>query len=126
MRLTVPEEFAVFKHILDLDTRRFFPCSIWCETWPTNRRVQRHGERVGKNCPDNSVKCVPEPKTRWIRAYDRQQALNKDIQIIGKLLGFFRARKENYRPLDDDTYNSGETAFMMCVLSPRLIDMGAY
>jgi len=126
MKLTVSEESAIVQHILDLDVRGFPPTKDMVRDMANKLLAERCRDPVGKNWPDTFIKRVPELKTRWTRAYDRQRALNENPDTIGNWFRLVHSIKEKYGILDDDMYNFDETGFMMGVISSQLVVTSVY
>jgi hypothetical protein len=62
-RLTITEDEAVVRHVLDLDTRGFSPRLADIEDMANLLLLRRDGGRVGKHWAEKFVKRQPELKT---------------------------------------------------------------
>ena len=71
---------------------------------------------VGVNWASNFVKRQLELRIRYCRKYDYQRAKYEDRKAIREWFDLVRNVKAKYGILDDDTYNSDETGFMMGVI----------
>jgi hypothetical protein len=80
--LTLSEEEAIVKYILDLDLRGFPPRIDSVEDMANLLLQTCHAKRVGKQWPYRFVRCCPELKMHFSCAYDFQRALCKDPDLI--------------------------------------------
>ncbi len=80
--LTLAEEEAIVRHVLDLDSRGFSPRRTDVEDMANRLLEVRDARRVGKNWTDRFIKRRPELCTRFSRFYDYQRALQEDPDVL--------------------------------------------
>ena len=119
--LTLTEEETLVRYILDLDSRGFplridgvrDMANLLCTT--------RHAKPVGHHWPYHFVRCRPELKTRFSRAYDFQRALCEDPDQINAWFQLVANMRAKYGIQDADFYNFDETGFMMGVICGNMV-----
>jgi hypothetical protein len=120
-KLTMVEEEAVVRYILDLDTRGFPPSLAAVRDMADTLLALRGTERVGKHWPSNFVKRTDCLKTSWNRPYDRQRALCEDPAVIQAWFTLVEETKAKYGIVDEDVYNFDEAGFMMGKITTQLV-----
>lgn len=82
-RLTLKEEEAIVRYILDLDSRGFPPRPQAVQEMADLLLAERDALPVGKNWTTNFIKRRTEIKTKFSRKYDYKRAQCEDPTIIG-------------------------------------------
>src|SRR5436189_5175991 len=94
------------------------------QIWLIQSLLECSSCKVGEKWPRNFVNWQAELKTRFNRKYDYQRAKNEDPVALEAWLRMVQATKDQYRVLDDDTYNFDETGFMLGVIGSELVVTG--
>jgi hypothetical protein len=119
--LTLSEEEAIVKYVLDLDSRGFAPRIEMVEDMANLLLASRNARRVGKKWPYRFVRRRPELKTRFSRSYDFQRALCEDPKLIEDWFRLVANMRAKYAIQDCDFYNFDETGFMMGVICGNMV-----
>jgi len=77
-KLTKPEEEAIIRHILNLNSRGFPPSLTAVRVVANKLLAKRGAEPVGRLWPHNFVKRTERLTTRFNQLYDKQRAKCKD------------------------------------------------
>jgi hypothetical protein len=123
-KLTKPEEEAVIRHILDLDSQGFSPSLSAIRVMANRLLAERGAEPVGRLWPHNFVKRTERLTTRFNRPYDKQRARCEDPVEIGDWFQRVQRAQAAYGILPEDTYNFDEAGFMMGRTSPQVVVTG--
>ena len=119
--LTISEEGAILKYILQLDSQGLPPRYTNVEDMANQLLSERGGRRVGARWAKNFVHRQPELTTRFQRRYDYQRAKCEDLTII---CGWFELLKNTiakYGIRESEIYNFDETGFMMGFITTGMV-----
>jgi len=119
--LTRSEETTIVQYILELCARSFPPRLSGVEDMANQLLCVRDAPPVGKFWAHNFVRRHLELRTRYTRRYDYQWAKCEDPKAIGEWFDLVRNMKAKHGILDDDTYNFGETGFMMGIIHVGMV-----
>lgn len=120
-KLTILEEEAIVKRVLELDARSFPPRVCTVQDMANRLLHARNMQPVGKHWATNFIKRHIELKTHYSRKYDYQRAKCEDPAIINKWFTLVRSTIAKYGILEDDIYNFDETGFMMGIISTAMV-----
>jgi hypothetical protein len=120
-KLTVLEEEAIVKRVLELDARSFPPRVCTVQDMANRLLNARNMQPVGKHWATNFIKRHTELKTHFSRKYDYQRAKCEDPAIISKWFTLVQSIIIKYGILEEDIYNFDETGFMMGIISTTMV-----
>jgi hypothetical protein len=116
-KLTLKEEEAIVRYILDLDSRGFPPRPQAVQEMADLLLAERDALPVGKNWTTNFIKRRTELKTKFNRKYDYKRALCEDPVIIRDWFRLVRNTIGKYGIQEEDIYNFDEAGFLMGVIA---------
>jgi hypothetical protein len=122
-KLTLTEETALVKWILDMDTRGMPPTQALVQEMAElllRERVQNASSpapKLGQHWVQRFITRYPELKTQYNRKYDYQRAKCEDPEVIRAWFRLVQNTIAKYGVVDEDIYNFDETGFQMGVIS---------
>ena len=119
--LTINEEEALIKYILDRDDRGFGLKLAGVEDMANMLLQTRGAPRVGSRWAQRFVQRKEELKPRYSRSYDFQRALCEDPNAINAWFRSVWNMKAKYGIADCDLYNFDETGFMIGIMESIMI-----
>jgi len=117
-KLTLEEESAIVRYILDLDSRGFPPRPQDVQEMADLLLAERDASLVvGKNWTSNFIKRRTELKTKFSRKYDYKRAQCEDPVIIGDWFKLVRNVVAKYGIVEEDIYNFDEAGFLIGMIA---------
>ena len=125
MKLTVSEEEAIKKYILELDSRGFAPPLNAVREMANKLLAERGSGSIGINWPHTFVKRTPGIQTKYNRKLDYQHYRQEEPVIIQGWFDLVRNMKAKYGIQDEDTYNFDESGFQMGIITQQKVVTGS-